>query len=142
MAYLGNKPGLNFQDVTKDTFSGDASTVDFTLSVASATNDCEVFVENVQQEPTSAYSIAGKTLTFTSAPPSGTNNIYVLHRGKANLLESGYSVKQNATIFQNNKLIQEDLEVDAGYNAMAAGPLTVSSGVTVTVPTGSRLVVV
>ena len=142
MAYLGNKPGLNFQDVTKDTFSGDASTVDFTLSVASATNDCEVFVENVQQEPTSAYSIAGKTLTFTSAPPSGTDNIYVLHRGKANLLESGYAVKQNATIFQNNKLIQEDLEVDAGYNAMAAGPLTVSSGVTVTVPTGSRLVVV
>jgi len=142
MAYLGNKPGLNFQDVTKDTFSGDASTVDFTLSVASATNDCEVFVENVQQEPTSAYSIAGKTLTFTSAPPSGTNNIYVVHRGKANLLESDYVVKQTATIFQNNKLIQEDLEVDAGYNAMAAGPLTVSSGVTVTVPTGSRLVVV
>ena len=142
MAYLGNKPALNFQNVTKDTFSGDASTVDFTLSVASGTNDCEVFVENVQQEPTSAYSIAGKTLTFTSAPPSGTSNIYVVHRGKANLMESDYVVKQTATIFQNNKLIQEDLEVDAGYNAMAAGPLTVSSGVTVTVPTGSRLVVV
>ena len=142
MAYLGNKPSLNFQNVTKDTFSGDASTVDFTLSVSSATRDCEVFVENVQQEPTSAYSIAGKTLTFTSAPPSGTDNIYVLIRGKSNLLATDYAVKQNATIFQTNKLVQEDLEVDAGYNAMAAGPMTVSSGVTVTVPTGSRLVIV
>jgi len=142
MAYLGNKPSLNFQNVTKDTFSGDASTVDFTLSVSSATRDCEVFVENVQQEPTTAYSIAGKTLTFTSAPPSGTDNIYVLIRGKSNLLATDYAVKQNATIFQTNKLVQEDLEVDAGYNAMAAGPMTVSSGVTVTVPTGSRLVIV
>ena len=104
MAYLGNKPSLNFQNVTKDTFSGDASTVDFTLSVSSATRDCEVFVENVQQEPTTAYSIAGKTLTFTSAPPSGTDNIYVLIRGKSNLLATDYAVKQNATIFQTNKL--------------------------------------
>ena len=142
MAYLGNKPSLNFQNVTKDTFSGDASTVDFTLSVSSATRDCEVFVENVQQEPTTAYSIAGKTLSFTAAPPSGTDNIYVLIRGKSNLLATDYAVKQNATIFQTNKLVQEDLEVDAGYNAMAAGPMTVSGGVTVTVPTGSRLVIV
>lgn len=142
MPYTGNKPGLNFQNVTKDTFSGDGSTVDFTLSVSSATKDCEVFVENVQQEPTSAYTIAGKTLSFTAAPPSGTNNIYVSVRGKSNLLATDYAVKQNATIFQNNKLIQENLEVDAGFNAMAAGPLTVSGGVTVTVPDGSRLVIV
>ena len=142
MSYLGNKPGLNFQEVTKNTFNGDGSTVDFTLTVSSATNDVEVFVENVQQEPVSAYTVAGKTLSFTAAPPSGTGNIYVLVRGKSNLLATDYAVKQTATIFQSNKLVQEDLEVDAGYNAMAAGPLTVSGGVTVTVPDGSRLVIV
>jgi hypothetical protein len=42
-----------------------------------------VFVENVQQEPTTAYTIAGTTLSFTAAPVTGSNNIYVIHRGPA-----------------------------------------------------------
>jgi len=64
-------------------FNGDNSTVAFTLlrQVVSPT-DVEVFVENVRQEPIVAYSIVnGTTLTFTEAPQSGTNNIYVIYRG-------------------------------------------------------------
>jgi uncharacterized protein (DUF697 family) len=64
-------------------FNGDNSTVAFTLlrQVISPT-DVEVFVENVRQEPIVAYSIVnGTTLTFTEAPQSGTNNIYVIYRG-------------------------------------------------------------
>ena len=64
-------------------FSGDNSTVAFTLlrQVVSPT-DVEVFVENVRQEPIVAYSIvSGSTLTFTEAPQTGTNNIYVIYRG-------------------------------------------------------------
>jgi len=63
-------------------FSGDASTTAFTLTrqVVNPT-DIDVFVENVRQEPTTAYNITnGLTLTFTSAPGSGTNNIYVIYR--------------------------------------------------------------
>ena len=79
MPYLGNQPAANFASVTKDTFSGNASTTAFTLSKAATTNGVAVFVENVRQIPTTAYSVSGTTLTFTAAPPSGTNNIYVLH---------------------------------------------------------------
>jgi len=64
-------------------FNGDNSTVAFTLlrQVVSPT-DVEVFVENVRQEPIVAYSIVnGNTLTFTEAPQTGTNNIYVIYRG-------------------------------------------------------------
>jgi hypothetical protein len=64
-------------------FNGDNSTVAFTLlrQVISPT-DVEVFVENVRQEPIVAYSIVnGNTLTFTEAPQTGTNNIYVIYRG-------------------------------------------------------------
>ena len=44
--------------------------------------DIEVFVGNVQQEPGSgkAYTVSGTTLTFSEAPPTGTANIYVIHR--------------------------------------------------------------
>ena len=79
MPYVGNQPAANFASVTKDTFSGNASTTAFTLSKAAKTNGVAVFVENVRQIPTTAYSVSGTTLTFTAAPPSGTNNIYVLH---------------------------------------------------------------
>ncbi len=79
MPYVGNQPAANFASVTKDTFSGNASTTAFTLSKVATTNGIAVFVENVRQIPTTAYSVSGTTLTFTAAPPSGTNNIYVLH---------------------------------------------------------------
>jgi hypothetical protein len=141
MAYLGNKPGFQFQEVTKDTFSGNGSTTDFTLTKSTTGLDCEVFVENVQQEEATAYSIAGKTLSFTAAPPSGTGNIYVLIRGKATV-KTNSSERYNATLFQNPRTITEDIALDAGFNATMAGPVTISSGVTLGVPTNSRLVIV
>jgi hypothetical protein len=65
-------------------FSGNGSTTIFTLSrTVSTAVDVDVYVENVKQEPTTAYSAAGTTLTFTAAPSVGTNNIYVLYRGSA-----------------------------------------------------------
>jgi hypothetical protein len=79
MPYLGNNPTANFATVTKDTFSGNGSTTAFTLSKTATTNGVAVYVENVRQIPTTAYAISGTTLTFTAAPVSGTNNIYVMH---------------------------------------------------------------
>jgi hypothetical protein len=83
MPYIGNQPAEAYSSVTKDSFSGDGSTTAFTLSVPSTTNDLRVVVENVIQDPTVAYSVSGTTLTFTSAPPTGTNNIYAVNLGPA-----------------------------------------------------------
>ena len=86
MAYLGTPIDTTnqFQSLQGKRFSGDGSTTAFTLDIApSSVFDIEVFVENVRQDPNSAYGISGTTLTFTGAPPSGTNNIYVVHQAKA-----------------------------------------------------------
>ena len=86
MAYVGTPIDTTntFQSLTGDRFDGDASETAFTLSTAPAsTLDIEVFVENVRQDPNSAYTLSGTTLTFTGAPPSGTNNIYVVHQAKS-----------------------------------------------------------
>jgi len=86
MAYVGNPIDTQntFQSLQGKRFSGDGSTTAFTLDVApSSTLDIEVFVGNVRQDPNSAYTLSGTTLTFTGAPPSGTNNIYVVHQAKA-----------------------------------------------------------
>ena len=86
MAYVGNPIDTQntFQSLVGKRFSGDGSTTAFTLDVApSSTLDLEVFVGNVRQDPNSAYTLSGTTLTFTGAPPSGTNNIYVVHQAKS-----------------------------------------------------------
>jgi len=86
MAYLGTPIDTTnqFQSLQGKRFDGDGSTTDFTLDIApSSTLDIEVFVENVRQDPNSAYTLSGTTLSFTGAPPSGTNNIYVVHQAKA-----------------------------------------------------------
>ena len=86
MAYLGTPIDTRnqFQSLQGKRFNGDGSTTAFTLDVApSSTLDIEVFVGNVRQDPNSAYTLSGTTLTFTGAPPSGTNNIYVVHQAKA-----------------------------------------------------------
>src|SRR6056300_1665815 len=79
MPFIGKNPTSGFSTIVKDDLTPDGSTTAFTLSknVASA-NDIAVFVGNVRQEPTDAYSVSGTTLTMTAAPASGIN-FYVLH---------------------------------------------------------------
>ena len=81
MAYLGASPLSSFASPSKDTFSGDNSTTSFTMGQSVGDpNQIEVFVDNVRQEPTSAYTVNGTTLTFTGTPATGSNNIYVIHK--------------------------------------------------------------
>ena len=86
MGYIGTPIDTRnqFQSLQGKRFNGDGSTTDFTLDVApSSTLDIEVFVGNVRQDPNSAYTVSGTTLSFTGAPPSGTNNVYVVHQAKS-----------------------------------------------------------
>ena len=81
MAYLGASPLASFASPSKDTFSGNNSDTSFTMGQSVGDpNQIEVFVDNVRQEPTSAYTVNGTTLTFTGTPATGTNNIYVIHK--------------------------------------------------------------
>ena len=119
MSYIGTPIDTTnqFQSLVGKRFSGDASTTAFTLDVApSSTLDIEVFVENVRQDPNSAYSLSGTTLTFAAAPPSGTNNIYVVHQAKAVGTISPAAGTVNADSFDNT--------VISGHTALAETPAT------------------
>jgi hypothetical protein len=79
MSYIGNAP-ISAAFLV-DTFSGNGSTVAFTMTVAPAnTSSIIVAITGVLQDP-STYSVSGTTLTFSAAPPSGTSNISVRYLG-------------------------------------------------------------
>ena len=69
-------------NIVKDSFSGNTVATQFTMS-KSYTSGSEanvlVFVGQVYQNPGVAYTFNGTTVTFTSAPATGTNNILLLH---------------------------------------------------------------
>lgn len=72
-------------NVTKDTFTGDSSQTNFTMSVSySAGQETRliVVIGNVFQNPGVAFTVSGTTISFTSPPPFG-QTIIVLH-GYAN----------------------------------------------------------
>jgi len=79
MPYIGN-PIYQSAFVT-DQFSGDGSTTAYTMSVAPAgVTNVLVAVSGVLQDP-STYGVVGNTLTFSTAPPSGTGNISCRYLG-------------------------------------------------------------
>jgi hypothetical protein len=79
MSYIGAQPTT--AAFPYDQFSGNGSTTAFTMSYAPAsTTSIVVSISGVVQNP-NTYSVSGLTLTFSPAPPTGTNNIGVLFLG-------------------------------------------------------------
>jgi hypothetical protein len=82
MGYVGNEPSVNFTSFAKQDITGDG-TPNYTLTYAVANaNEIEVFVNNVRQEPTEAYTVSGTALTMTGNVAS-TDDFYVIYLGKA-----------------------------------------------------------
>ena len=71
---IGGTPAVEI-----DTYNGDNSTTAFTLTTEPATkNNLQIYIDGVYQAKAN-YSTSGTTLTFTTAPPTGTNNIEITH---------------------------------------------------------------
>lgn len=70
--------GAQSGNLTVDRFSGTGAQTAFVLSVdPGSENNTFVYVEGVYQQK-DTYSVSGTTLTFSEAPPTGTNNIEVI----------------------------------------------------------------
>ena len=84
MPFIGTTPTQGFvSSFPKQSFTPNGSTTAFTLTnPVSSANDLEVFVGNVRQEPTTAYTASGTTLTMSEAPATGLN-FYVINKSFA-----------------------------------------------------------
>ena len=147
MPFIGKAPVTTFEATTAvQRFNGDNSDTTFTLNrTVSSVQDVLVSVDGVVQD-TSAYTIPdGTTLTFTAAPSSGTGNIFVNflapQTGTVTPADENKGNFKGGGLFRTNaQSLTSNITILATENANVTGPLTVASGVTLTVESGGRLV--
>lgn len=111
MPYIGNIPAeaysqMSYQDLTGG--SGTSFTLDYPVGNE---NEIEVFVNNVRQEPTVAYTTAGTALTMTGTI-AATDDFYVVFQGKA---QQTIGIPEKETDGDYN-FASNTLFVDAGTN--------------------------
>tara|TARA_R110000772_G_scaffold1566_9_gene5375 strand:- start:18583 stop:19551 length:969 start_codon:yes stop_codon:yes gene_type:complete len=103
-------------------------------SATTATNLAGGVANNIPYQTasgTSAY-IAAPTIANTSLTWSGSAFTW---GGAGGLVGSG-------SMFENSQTVTSSYTITSGKSAMSTGPITVSSGVTVTIPSGSRWVII
>ena len=151
MAFIGNTNTTQAFTPAVDFFSGNGSTTAFTLSrpVASVAQ-VQVTIDNVAQNPSSAFTVSANTITFTSAPLSGTNNIYVYYTspitqviapGQGTVTATSFvsSTGTGAGVFQTSPTINTPTLTSPITTGSTPQVTTYTSGSgTYTVPTGVR----
>jgi len=82
MPFIGNQPALSYTSFAKQDFTTSATT-SYTLDNPVANeNEIALFINFVRQEPTTAYTASGTSLTLTSAT-SASDDMYCVYLGKA-----------------------------------------------------------
>lgn len=106
-------------------FTGNGSTVAFTLSAQSPENNTNVYIDGVYQSK-SNYSVSGTTLTFSTAPPNGSS-VEVM---AAHAVVVSVSTPDDGTIttakIVNDAVTADKIADDAvGADAVASVPLAI-----------------
>jgi len=79
---------------------------------------------------------------------AGTSDVFCTYPAEKAVIQdstnTGIAPQISATngLFVNNATVGSNYTIPTGYNALSAGPVTISSGVSVTVPSTSKWVVV
>jgi hypothetical protein len=84
---------------SKATFTGDNSTVNFTISSGRAVDDVLVYVNGFLLTPTTDYTISGTTLTFVTAPATSAEIVVrYLPLNSNGIYTNGTATGDNSTV--------------------------------------------
>ena len=85
------------------------------------------------------YQTASSTTSFLTAPTSA--NTALVWNGSAFVWVAGTTPLANGCVYENGQTITSNYTMTSGNNGESAGPITVATGVVVTIPSGSRWVI-
>lgn len=147
MGYIGNQTSNAFSSMSKQDITGNGG-ANYTLTYAVANeNEIEVFVNNVRQEPSVAYTVNDTALTMTGNV-SSTDDFYVIYLGKAlqttvppdgsvTSAKISYPLTTFSSTGIDDNATSTAITVDANQN-VGIGTTTVTSGFKLEVTGDSR----
>jgi hypothetical protein len=116
---------------------GNGNTTYYTIA-GTGTNEWEVGI--------GTYTAAGSTLSRTTVLASSNGGTLVTFSAGTKDVFCDYPAKRAVIggegYIENSATISTSSTINTGNNAISGGPVTIASGVTITVPTGSRWTVV
>ena len=116
MPYLGNPLATAFSAINKQDLTGGVGT-SFTLDYsAGSSQEIEVFVNNVRQEPGVAYTVSGTSLTMTGSIVA-TDDFYVVFQGKAQQTVTPADNTITSAMIQNGAVTQAKLDSGISFGA-------------------------
>ena len=120
MGWVGNAPQNNYTSFAKQDLTG-ATGGTLTLSTAVA-NEHEIglYINHVKQEPTTSYTASGTTITLQGYTVAASDDIYVVHLGKAIQTvvppDGSVTSAKLATNIQADTLYGKTTDGDSGIN--------------------------
>ena len=150
MSYIGVSPTIgNYIELDDISSSFNGSNVTFSLTsggvaVTPQTDANAIISISGVVQYTSAYTISGSQITFSSAPLS-TDNFSGRVLGDSRDIGTPTdgtvsSSSLSSTFFMTNGQTFNNVSIASGKNAMAVGTITISG--TLTVPSGSSFVII
>ncbi len=113
------------------TYTGDGTTTTFAGGSGMTVNNVLAILNGVTQEPTTDYTISGTNVVFGTAPANGEEI-------QIRLMGGGGGGGGASTIVENAQTISTNYTVTSSYNGSSVGPVTINTGVSVTVGTDQR----
>lgn len=137
MSYIGNEPVISaVRTITEIVATNNQST--FTANGGYTVGYLDVFVNGSQLTASDFTATNGTTVVLTDACVTG-DIVRLVAWGVFSTVNVGASA---GVFFENNQTVTSDYTISTNKNAMSAGTITINSGVTVTIPSGSTWVIV
>ena len=142
MSYIGIPPfGNTVRSVTNVTAT--ASQTTFNITGGYVIGYVDVFLNCVLLTPSDYTASNGLTVVLNTGA-SASDEFQAVSYQPISLSQHTMPTggTGNVIFYENDQTVTQNYTITSGKNAMSAGPITVNSGVTVTVPTGSTWTIV
>ena len=143
MSYIGNAPGVASQRLVNE-FTATSGQTTFTLTNAYTVGYVDVYLNGVKLVNGDDYTATnGTSIVLTTGATTGDSVSIVAYIPRGLVLDNGaVGGTGNFVFWENDKVVSADYQITAGKNAGSFGPVTINSGVTVTIPTSSAWTIV
>ena len=143
MSYIGNAPGVASQRLVNE-FTATSGQTTFTVTNSYTVGYVDVYLNGVKLVNGDDYTATnGTTIVLTIGATTGDSVSVIAYIPRGLVLDNGaVGGTGNFVFWENDSVVSADYQITTGKNAGSFGPVTINSGITVTIPASSTWTIV